>query len=131
MTYVKSRRTCECLTTPPLPFYTRRLPMRQEFSGCISDKDAATRSWKEDERIIDKLLNPEFGSLNVKEITRSNIPSFLRGIVAKTRVQANRTHACLRKILNWAIKEEIVDMEGNPASGISSPLGESDPKNVH
>ena len=81
------------------------------------------RSWKEDERFIDKLLKPEFGSLNVKEITRSHVRSFLRGIAAKTRVHANRTHACLRKILNWAIKEEIVDMEGNPASGISSPGG--------
>jgi len=29
------------------------------------------RSWKEDQRIIDKLLNPEFGTLNVTEITRS------------------------------------------------------------
>jgi hypothetical protein len=31
------------------------------------------RSWKEDERIIDKLLSPQFGTLNVKEITRSQV----------------------------------------------------------
>lgn len=86
------------------------------------------RSWKEDERIIDKLLEPEFGTLNVKEITRPHVRAFLRGMAAKTRVQVNRAHACLRKIFNWAIKEEIVDMEGNPASGISSPGGKERPK---
>lgn len=86
------------------------------------------RSWKEDDRIIDKLLNPEFGKLNVKEITRSHVRSFLKEMAAKTRVQANRSHACLRKIFNWAIKEEIVDMEANPASGISSPGGREKPK---
>jgi integrase len=86
------------------------------------------RSWKEDERIIDKLLKPEFGTLNVKEITRSHVRSYLRDMAAKTRVQANRSHACLRKIFNWAIREEIVDMEGNPAAGISSPGGREKPK---
>jgi hypothetical protein len=88
------------------------------------------RSWEEYERIIDKLLKPEFGTLNVKEIARSHVRSFLRGIAAKTRVQANRAHACLRKIFNWAIKEEIVDMEGNPASGISRPGGKEKPKDA-
>jgi integrase len=86
------------------------------------------RSWEEDARIIDKLLKPEFGTLNVKEITRSHVRGFLRGMAAKTRVQANRAHACLRKIFNWAIKEEIVEMEGNPAAGISSPGGKEKPK---
>jgi len=86
------------------------------------------RSWQEDERIIKKLLIPEFGALNVKDITRSHVRSFLRDMAAKTRVQANRAHACLRKIFNWAIREEIVDMEGNPASGISSPGGKEKPK---
>ncbi len=86
------------------------------------------RSWEEDQRIIDKLLKPEFGTLNVKEITRSHVRGLLRGMAAKAPVQANRAHACLRKIFNWAIKEEIVDMEGNPAAGISSPGGREKPK---
>jgi hypothetical protein len=86
------------------------------------------RSWKEDQRMIEKLLNPEFGTLNITEITRSHVRSFLKEMAAKTRVQANRTHACLRKIFNWSIREEIVDIEGNPASGISSPGGREKPK---
>jgi len=86
------------------------------------------RSWGEDERLIEKLLKPEFGRLDVSEITRSHVRTFLRGLAANTPVQANRAHACLRKMLNWAIREEIVDIAGNPASGISSPGGREKPK---
>jgi len=86
------------------------------------------RSWREDERIINKILSPEFGTLKVKEITRAHVRAFLRGIGVMTRLKANRAHSCLRKILNWGIQEEVVDMEGNPASGISSPGGREKPK---
>jgi len=86
------------------------------------------KAWQEDERLINRLLRPEFGSLNVKEITRFHVRSFLRGTAADGPVQANRAHACLRKIFNWAIKEEIVDLESNPASGISSPGGREHPR---
>jgi integrase len=86
------------------------------------------RSWKEDERIINKLLAPEFGNLNVKEISRSHVRTFLRGMAAKTPTQANRTRACLSKIFNWAIDEEIIEMDSNPTSRISSPGGKEKPK---
>ncbi len=86
------------------------------------------KSWREDERIIERLLKPEFGTLNVKEITRSHVRSFLRNLAGKTKVQANRAQACMRKIFNWTIQEEIADLESNPASGISSPGGREKPK---
>ena len=86
------------------------------------------KSWKEDEKIINHLLKPEFGTLNVKEITRTHVRSFLQRMAARAKVHANRAHACLRKIFNWAIKEEIVDLAGNPASGITRPGGKEIPK---
>lgn len=86
------------------------------------------RSWEEDERIIDKTLNPEFGSLNVQDITRSQVRAFLRKIALKAPVAANRTLACMRKMLGWAIKEEIISLESNPCSGISRPGGKEKPK---
>lgn len=86
------------------------------------------KSWSEDERIIKKLLKPEFGTLNVKEIERSHVRSYLRSMAVKTPVQANRTQALLRKIINWAIDEEIISLAGNPAAGITSPGGTEKPK---
>ena len=101
-----------------------------QLSGQFLDEYARPnkRSWAEDERIIDKILCPEFGNLNVKEITRSHVRTFLRALAMNAPVAANRTHACLRKIFNWAIKEEIVDLAANPASGISRPGGKENPK---
>jgi integrase len=86
------------------------------------------RSWDEDERIIDKVLIPEFGTLNAKEIVRGHIRDFLRAYGLKAPVQANRIHACIRKIFNWAIKEEIADLESNPAANITRPGGKEQPK---
>jgi hypothetical protein len=81
------------------------------------------RSWDEDERILNKVLIPEFGTLNVKEIARPHVRGFLRSYALKAPVQANRIHACMRKIFNWAIREEIVDLAANPAANISRPGG--------
>ncbi len=86
------------------------------------------RSWREDERIIDKRLNPEFGSINVRDISRSHVRSFLRILAVKAPVAANRTHACLRKLLNWAMNKELIDLEANPAAGMSRPGGKERPK---
>lgn len=86
------------------------------------------KSWAEDERLPNRLLLPEFGARNVKDITRSDVRSFLRGLAAKTPVQANRALACIRKIFSWAIKEEVIDMESNPACNISAPGGREKPK---
>ncbi len=81
------------------------------------------KSWREDQRQLDRLLLPEFGDRNAKDITRTEIRSFLRVLAARTPVQANRTLACIRKIFSWAIKEEVIELETNPASNISAPGG--------
>jgi integrase len=59
----------------------------------------------------------------VKEITRSHIRLYLRQVAFKTRVHANRIHATIRKMFNWAMNEEIIALERNPAAGITRPGG--------
>ena len=86
------------------------------------------KSWAEDEWILDKYLKPEFGTLNVKEITRTHVRSFLRSIATRTPVQANRIQSCLRKLFNWALDNEIVNLENNPATHIEPPGGKEKPK---
>ncbi len=59
------------------------------------------------------------GTISVGSIKRTE---------GKTRKsQANRIHACIRKIFNWAIKEEITVLESNPAANISRPGGKEQP----
>jgi len=77
-------------------------------------------------RIIEKLLVPEFGNLDARQLLPSEIRSFLRSL-AKTRpVLANRTRAVLGAIFKWAIKEDL--LIENPVSGISGPGGAEKPK---
>jgi integrase len=84
------------------------------------------KTWKEYQRIIQKLLNPAFGKLDVKEIQQPHVRAFLRDLAAKKPVLANRTRAVMGAVFKWAIKEDIV--VENPVSGISRPGGAEIPK---
>jgi hypothetical protein len=55
------------------------------------------KSWEEDQRLLNRLLLPEFQDRNVKDISRRDVRTFLRGLAAKTPVQANRALACIRR----------------------------------
>jgi integrase len=77
------------------------------------------KSWKEDNRIIDKKLNPAIGNITAKRITRAQIRELLDGIAATAPIEANRVLATVRKIYNWALSQDLV--ESNPCHGISAP----------
>lgn len=83
---------------------------------------AKKKSWKEDERVINKELVPEFGSRQAMEITRRDVRAFLERKSATAPVGANRVRALLRKIYNWAISNEIV--ESNPVHLVPAPVRE-------
>jgi integrase len=77
------------------------------------------KSWQNDEWIITKYLNPEFGNTHAKGITRRDIRALLDRIAAKTPIMANRVRALLSKIYNWGILNEIVS--ANPAYLVPTP----------
>jgi integrase len=80
---------------------------------------AKKKSWKNDEWIIDKYLNPEFGGVQAKGITRRDVRALLDKIVTKTPIMANRVKALLSKMYNWGILNEIVN--ANPAYLVPTP----------
>lgn len=77
------------------------------------------KSWKEDERIINKDLLPEFGKRHARDITRRDVLPFLERKGATAPIMANRVRALLRKIFNWAITADIV--ESNPVYLVPAP----------
>lgn len=77
------------------------------------------KSWKHDERVINKDLVPVFGKQKAIEITRRDVRTFLELKAQTAPIMANRTRALLRKIFNWAIMSEIV--ESNPVYLIPAP----------
>jgi len=80
------------------------------------------RSWPEDERIIDRELNPAWKHRKATEIKRADAIALLDQIVERDApVMANRVKALVSKIFNFAIRRGIV--EANPAHGVGSPGG--------
>ena len=69
------------------------------------------RSWREDRRALDRDLLPKFRHRKMADIKRAEIKSVLRAIVDRgAPILSNRTLEIMRKIYNWAIDEELVEI---------------------
>ena len=80
------------------------------------------RSWREDDSRIRRVLLPAWGHLTVAAIRRVDVRALLETIVARgAKVEANRTLALVRKMLNFAIDQEWID--ANPAAKMARPGG--------
>ena len=100
----------------------RRAPTFEWVAREYLEKHAKPKkkSWKEDERIINRYLLPEFGSQMVADIPRRAIRECLeRKAAAGAPIMANRIRILLRKIFNWAISADI--LANNPVVLIPAP----------
>jgi len=84
---------------------------------------ANKRSWKKDQRILDYDLLPKWKNVKAHEIKRRDIISLLDTIVQRAPIQANRTLALLRKMYNWAISRDLVEI--NPCTAVKMPAKEN------
>lgn len=81
---------------------------------------AEKRSWREDERILNRDLLPRWRGRKAHEIKRADVIQLLDEIVDRNApVMANRTRALISKVFNFGIKRGIV--ESNPAYGVDNP----------
>lgn len=81
------------------------------------------KSWKEDQRIIKANLLPRFKPTRAKDVTRADVRLLLEEIAESGPVMANRVLACLRKIYNWGISQDLV--LSNPCAAIPRPAPET------
>ncbi len=78
------------------------------------------RSWKEDQRIIEKELLPDWKNRKAEDLSRRDVILLLDGIAGRgAPVMANRTRALISKIFNFGIGRDIV--EHNPTLGVARP----------
>ena len=80
------------------------------------------RSWKEDERRINNVLVPKWGKVRAKDITRAEVRGFLEARAEGAPIEANRVHALMRKIFNWANENDI--LESSPCYRVPRPSEE-------
>ncbi|WOH55038.1 site-specific integrase [Bradyrhizobium sp. BWC-3-1] len=102
---------------------------------------AKTKSWDQTARLIGLKADPEdetklvktetggevlsrWGSRTVHEITRREVHTLLDAIIArKAPVTANRVLAAIRKMFNWAVSRDIIEV--SPCAGVSAPTAEA------
>jgi integrase len=80
------------------------------------------KSWKEDERILKKEILPPWGWRKARDITRRDVVLLLEKIAERAPIQANRTLAVVRKMFNWALSRDILEV--NPCNQVKPPAAE-------
>ena len=82
------------------------------------------RSWKEDDRILRKDVQPVWGRKKAETIKRRDIVLLLDEIVDRgAPIQANRTLAVIRKMFNFALSRGILEL--SPCVQIPAPSKEN------
>jgi len=83
----------------------------------------------ETRRIFDKDVLPKWGARDIRSITRADVIDLLDTIVDDGRpIQANRTLAAVRKLLNWSLDRSYID--ASPVAKMSAPSAETDRERV-
>lgn len=78
------------------------------------------KSWKEDQRILEKEIYPAWGRLKAQDITKGNIITLLDKVVDRGSPQtANNIFKIIRKMFNWAVKKDR--MKTSPCTGVDMP----------
>ena len=105
---------------------SRRSPSIKRLAAEYIGKYAKPRkrSWKEDERILNKDVVPRWGKRKAQDITRRDIILLLDEIVDRgALIQANRTLATIRKMYSFAMGRGI--LESSPCVAIPAPSKEN------
>lgn len=84
----------------------------------------------ETEKMVLKLhIRPTFGKMPFTAIAKADVRALLRRMTAKgIGAQANRTHALIRQVYNFAISEDLATV--NPVAGVPAPATNNARKRV-
>src|SRR5262245_24595894 len=85
------------------------------------------RSWREDQRILERDVLPRWGRRRARDITARDVRSLLDAIVDRgAPIQANRTLAVVRRAFTWASAPDraLVPQSHNPCRGLERPAVE-------
>lgn len=78
------------------------------------------RTWQEDKRILEKDVIPAWGRRKAKDIKRRDVITLLDSIVERgAPIVANRTLEIVRKMFNFAIEQDIIEI--SPCMKVRAP----------
>lgn len=78
------------------------------------------KSWRRDEALLGAKVSPRWGSRIAATITRRDVRDLNMAVIrGHGETTANRTFEIVRKMFNWAVKQEI--LEHSPCVGVDRP----------
>ena len=89
---------------------------------------AAARTRAEMQRKLDRDILPELGDEPIRGITRADIRALVKAKAKSAPIAANRTLSLISAIFNYAVDEEIVEV--NPAARMKKPGNEVERERV-
>lgn len=93
-----------------------------ELAVVYLEKHAKRRkkTWREDERILERELLPHWRNRRAKSISRRDVREVVEAVVARgAPIHANRIFALVRKMFNFAMQQDIVEV--SPCIGLGQP----------
>jgi len=77
------------------------------------------RSWKTDERLLNKEVLPIWGKLKVNELRKRDVVLLLEGVVERgAPATSNSLLMVVRKMFNFAVERDIIEPRDNPLLGV-------------
>jgi site-specific recombinase XerD len=84
---------------------------------------AHNKTWKEVQRKLDVNVLPRWGRRPIASITRRDVVALLDEIVDRGAVvEVNRVLATIRKLFNWAVERDLIEV--SPCAGVKPPTPE-------
>ena len=78
------------------------------------------RSWREDERLLQREVLTRWSNRKARDIKRRDVIELLDAIRERgAPIQANRVLALVRKMFNWGISRDLLDL--NPCAQVNAP----------
>lgn len=79
-----------------------------------------TRTWKGTEALLGREFAALYGDRDIRQVRRADMIAMLDGLIARDApTQANRLLAAVRKLFNWCLERDIVEV--NPVMGVKPP----------
>lgn len=119
----EAARLLEDLAAGKAPKRTSSPTFAAVMEDWLARDQKAKRTTDEKRRALTKDVLPRFGALPINAITRGDIRNLLDKIVDRgAPIHANRILAYLRRMFNWAVERDIIEV--SPAAGIKPPASE-------
>jgi len=84
------------------------------------NKRKRPRTLEDEKNVLRLHIRPALGKTPYPAVTKADVRTLLRKMTARgIGAQANRTHALIRQVYNFAIAEDLVVI--NPTTGVSQP----------